>query len=251
MKAIEELPSLYGELAGWWPILSIPEDYAEEARFYRKSILSVARPTIPKTLLELGSGGGNNASHLKKHFDMTLVDLSPEMLKVSKALNPQCEHIQGDMRTVRLGREFDAVFIQDAIVYMRSAADLFQAIETAYVHCKAGGVALFAPDHTRETFKASTDHGGHDDGKRGLRYLEWKWDPDEADTTYHSYMAYLLRETTGEVRCVVDCHICGLFSHDEWLEMITKVGFQAQAVPFEHSEYEPGSAYVFLGIKAK
>jgi len=249
--AIEELPSLYRELAEWWPILSIPEDYAEEAQFYRNEILSASRPDIPKILLELGSGGGNNASHLKKHFEMTLVDLSPEMLEVSKALNPECEHIQGDMRTVRLGREFDAVFIHDAIVYMRSETDLYKAIETAYVHCKAGGVVLFGPDHTRESFKGSTGHGGHDDGKRGLRYLEWTWDPDETDTTYQSYMAYLLREETGEVRCVVDRHICGLFRHDVWLGLITKAGFQAKAVPFEHSEYEPGSAYVFLGIKPK
>ena len=251
MKAIEELPSLYRELADWWPILSIPEDYAEEARFYRNAILSAMSPTIPETLLELGSGGGNNASHLKNHFKMTLVDLSPEMLKVSKELNPQCEHIQGDMRSVRLDQEFEAVFIHDAIVYMRSAADLFQAIETAYVHCKAGGVALFAPDHTRETFKATTGHGGHDAGKRGLRYLEWTWDPDETDSSYQMYMAYLLREETGEVRCVVDRHNCGLFGKNEWLSMITKAGFQAQAVPFEHSEYEPGSAYIFLGIKPR
>lgn len=251
MRATEKLPALYRELAEWWPILSIPEDYAEEAQFYRNAILSAAKPAIPKTMLELGSGGGNNASHLKMHFKMTLVDLSPEMLKVSEALNPQCEHIQGDMRTVRLGREFDAVFIQDAIVYMRSAADLFQAIETVYVHCKAGGVALFAPDHTRETFKASTKHGGHDDGKRGLRYLDWTWDPDETDSTYQSYMAYLLREETGEVRCVVDRHLCGLFGQNEWLGLIAKAGFQARAVPFDHSEYEPDSAYVFLGIKSK
>lgn len=248
MEPIEKLPSLYGELAEWWPILSIPEDYAEEAKFYQDVILS-ASPTLPKTLLELGSGGGNNASHLKQQFEMTLVDLSPEMLKVSKGLNPHCEHIQGDMRTVRLGRVFDAVFIHDAIMYMHSEADLFQAIKTAYVHCKAGGVALFAPDHTRETFKASTGHGGHDIGKRGLRYLDWTWDPDETDTTYQSTMVYLLRDETEEVRCVVDRHVCGLFSQDEWLRLIAKTGFQARTLPFEHSEYEPGSAFVFLGIK--
>ncbi|MHC4615594.1 MAG: class I SAM-dependent methyltransferase, partial [Planctomycetota bacterium] len=57
-------------------------------------------------VLELGSGGGNNASHLKKWFDMTLVDLSPHMLEVSRALNPECSHQQGDMRTVRLGTLF-------------------------------------------------------------------------------------------------------------------------------------------------
>ncbi|MCP4541603.1 MAG: class I SAM-dependent methyltransferase [Chloroflexi bacterium] len=250
MKPIEKLPSLYRELAEWWPILSIPKDYTEEAKFYQNVILS-ASLTIPKTLLELGSGGGNNASHLKQKFEMTLVDLSPEMLKVSKGLNPYCEHIQGDMRTVRLGHEFDAVFIHDAIMYMRSEADLFQAIETAYIHCKAGGVALFAPDHTRETFKASTGHGGHDIEKRGLRYLNWTWDTDETDTTYQSYMVYLLRDETDEVRCVVDRHVCGLFGQDEWLRLIAKAGFQSRSLPFDHSEYEPGSAHIFLGIKPK
>ena len=249
MGSPEELPMLYQELAEWWPILSAPEEYAEEASFYQ-SVIQSASSIIPETLLELGSGGGNNASHLKKQFEMTLVDLSAGMLEVSKRLNPQCEHIQGDMRTVRLGREFDAVFIHDAIDYMCSAADLFRAIETAFVHCKSGGVALFAPDHTRETFNASTKHGGHDVGKRGLRYLEWTWDPDETDTTYLSYMVYLLREGTGEVRSVVDRHVCGLFGNEEWLGTIAKAGFQAQAVPFEHSEFEPGSStYVFLGIK--
>jgi SAM-dependent methyltransferase len=250
MKSIEELPSLYRELAEWWPILSIPEDYAEEAKFYQNVILS-AKPTIPKTLLELGSGGGNNASHMKQKFEMTLVDLSPEMLKVSRKLNPLCEHIQGDMRTIRLGCEFDAVFIHDAIMYMRSESDLFQAIETAYIHCKAGGVALFAPDHTRETFKASTGHGGHDIGNRGLRYLDWTWDPDETDTTYQSYMVYLLRDKRDEVRCVVDRHELGLFDQEKWLRLITQAGFQAFSLPFEHSEYEPESAYIFLGVKPK
>jgi SAM-dependent methyltransferase len=249
MGSLEELPLLYQELADWWPVLSLPEDYAEEAGFYQNAILS-AGSAIPETLLELGSGGGNNASHLKKRFEMTLVDLSAGMLEVSKRLNPQCEHIQGDMRTVRLGREFDAVFIHDAIDYMCSPSDLYRAIETAFVHCRSGGVALFAPDFTRETFKASTEHGGHDVGKRGLRYLEWTWDPDEADTTYLSYMVYLLREASGEVRSIVDRHVCGLFAHDEWLGTIAKAGFQAQALPFEHSEFEPGSsAFVFLGVK--
>jgi len=249
MEPQEELPLLYQELAEWWPILSAPEEYAEEASFYQNAIQS-ASSTIPETLLELGSGGGNNASHLKKQFKMTLVDLSAGMLEVSKRLNPQCEHIQGDMRTVRLGREFDAVFIHDAIDYMRSTTDLFRAIETAFVHCKSGGVALFAPDHTRETFKASTGHGGHDDGKRGLRYLEWTWDPDETDTTYLSYMVYLLREVTGDVRSIVDRHICGLFTNEQWLGTIAKAGFHAEALPFEHSEFEPGSSvFVFLGIK--
>lgn len=153
------------------------------------------------------------------------------------------------MRSVRLGRTFDAVFIHDAITYMRTETDLLQAIETAYVHCKPGGVALFVPDHTRETFKEETGHGGHDANGRGMRYLEWSWDPDRADTTVVYYMAYMLREGADEVRCVLDRHILGLFSHIDWLQTISLAGFQAKSLPYEHSEFEPGSRHVFLGIK--
>jgi ubiquinone/menaquinone biosynthesis C-methylase UbiE len=249
MNTTDDFPSLYGELAEWWPLLSSPEEYEEESRFFQK-VLQSASIHPPKTLLELGSGGGNNASHLKAHFEMTLVDIAPGMLKVSKQLNPELEHVQGDMRSVRLGRAFDAVFIHDAITYMRTETELSQAIETAYDHCKPGGAALFVPDHTRETFIEGSDHGGHNRGARSMRYLEWSWDPDPSDSTVMYYMVYLLRQGVDDVRCVLDRHILGLFSHHDWLRMITEAGFQAQAIPVEHSAFEPGCAsHVFLGIK--
>ncbi|MEW6717806.1 MAG: class I SAM-dependent methyltransferase [Chloroflexota bacterium] len=244
----ESLPKLYTDLAAWWHVLSVPEDYAEEAEFYRQVIVS-ACASPPKTLLELGCGGGNNASHLKQHFQMTLVDRSAGMLAASHRLNPECEHIEGDMRSIRLDRTFEAVFIHDAIVYMTTERDLQAAIETAFVHCKLGGAALFAPDYTRETFRPSTSHGGHDRNGRSLRYLEWMRDPDPGDTTYVSDMVYLFCEQGREMRCEYDRHVCGLFSHHDWMRIITKVGFQAQSVPFEHSEFEPGSCEVFLGVK--
>jgi SAM-dependent methyltransferase len=178
-----ETPKLYADLAGWWPLLSAPADYAEEAAIYQRLLIDACRRT-PCTLLELGSGGGNNASHLKARFAMTLVDPSPGMLEHSRRLNPECEHVQGDMRDVRLGREFDAVFVHDAVCYMTTEADVRAAIATAFLHCRPGGAALFAPDHVRETFAPSTDHGGHDGDGCSLRYLEWTWDPDPSDTTY-------------------------------------------------------------------
>jgi SAM-dependent methyltransferase len=243
----ENQPRLYKDLASWFTLLTAPEDYDEEAEFYRKTILSVCTSS-PRTLLELGSGGGNNASHLKAHFKMTLVDLSPEMLDVSRTMNPECEHIQGDMRTVRLDRQFDAVFIHDAITYITTESDLRSTFETAFVHCRPGGVALFAPDCTRETFRPSTSHGGHDSEERSLRYLEWNWDPDPTDTTYTVDFAYLLREGK-DIRCEYDRHILGVFGREDWLRWITGAGFEARAVPFEHSQIEPGSTELFLGIK--
>jgi SAM-dependent methyltransferase len=241
------MPRLYRDLSSWWPLLSAPEDYAEYASFYRKTITTACSST-PQTLLELGSGGGNNASHLKAFFTMTLVDLSPGMLSVSRSLNPECEHIQGDMRNVRLGRLFDAVFIEDAIAYMTTERDLHRAIETAFVHCRPGGAALFCPDYIGETFRSSTRHGGHDVAGRGMRYLEWDWDPDPTDTTHITDFAYLLRDDKGEVRCEYDRHVLGLFKSEDWLRVINDVGFRAQMVQPEHREPESG-APLFLGIK--
>jgi hypothetical protein len=239
---------LYTSLADWWPILSAPGDYAEEADFYRKALLSAC--TIPpQTLLELGSGGGNNASHLKAHFEMTLVDLSAGMLTVSRKLNPECEHYQGDMRNVRLDREFDAVFIQDAISYIIAESDLKDTIHTAWLHCRPGGAALFATDNTRETFRSTTSHGGHDAGARSLRYLEYAWDPDPSDSTYTTDMVYLLRDETGQIRIEHDQHILGLFAREVWLRIIGEAGFEAAAIPFIHSEFESGACEVFIGRK--
>jgi SAM-dependent methyltransferase len=239
-------PKLYSNLAAWWPLLSAPEEYAEEAAFYEARLVEACART-PETLLELGSGGGNNASFMKRRFRSTLVDRAPGMLDVSRALNPECEHVEGDMRTVRLGRLFDCVFIHDAICYMTTEADLRQAIETAYVHCAPGGAALFAPDHVRETLRPSTDCGGEDGSTRGLRYLEWTWDPDPADTTYLVDYAYLLREADGSMTVEHDRHVEGLFSRADWLRLVADAGFTPSRVLFEHSELEPGSYELFVG----
>lgn len=240
-----ERPRLYDDLASWWPLLSPPGEYVEEAAFYAR-VLSGASDLEARSMLELGSGGGNNASHLKGHFQLTLVDYSPAMLAHSRRLNPECEHIEGDMRTVRLGREFDRVFVHDAICYMTTESELRQAIETTFVHCRPGGAALFAPDHVRENFVASTDHGGADGEDRALRYLEWAYDPDPDDTTYVVDYAYLLRDERGTTRVEHDRHVEGLFSRELWLDLLTTAGFEAKSIPFDHSDYA-GDLEVLVG----
>lgn len=147
---------------------------------------------------------------------MTLVDLSPEMLDVSRRLNPECGHQCGDMRSVRLGRTFDAVFVHDAVDYMTTETDLRQAIETAFLHCRAGGVAVFMPDDVRETFEPSTDHGGTEDADgRGVRYLSWSWRPGPNDAPVRTEYAFVLRDPGGNLRLVHETHHTGLFAHGD------------------------------------
>lgn len=238
------VPLLYTDLADWFHLLTRPEDYTEEAAAYRDTLLG-ASERRPRTLLELGSGGGNNASHLKRDFECTLSDLSPAMLQVSRSINPECAHVVGDMRTLRLGREFDAVFVHDAVMYLTDEDDLRRAMETAFIHCRTGGVALFAPDCVRETFAPATSHGGYDGGARALRYLEWRWDPDPGDTTYLLDFAYLLRESGRELRLLHDRHVFGLFPRATWHRVLQEVGFRLRSATGDRA----GSDEVIVGLR--
>ncbi len=228
---------MYGELAPWFHLLTPPSDYADDAALVMTQLRESADGPLC-TLLELGSGGGNTASHLARDLRLTLTDRSSEMLALSRTINPDSKHTVGDMRTLRLGRTFDAVLIHDAICYMTTLADLRATMVTAWEHLRPGGAAVLMPDHILETFRPGSDHGGEDDPEvaggaqpRGLRYLEWTTDPDPADSTYQVDYAIMLREPDGTVRLRHDRHIEGLFPRQTWLDLMTDVGFEVHAVP--------------------
>lgn len=234
-------PRLYTDLAEWWPLMSPSSDYVEETADLWPTLTS-APDAPPATLLELGSGGGSLAFHLKPRLRLTLTDRSPAMLAVNRALNPECEHLVGDMRTLDLGRRFDLVLVHDAIMYATRPADLQATMATAVRHCRPGGGVVLVPDCVKETFEPTTEHGGQDgvDG-RALRYLEWTWDPDASDDTAEMALAFLLRETDGHLRQVMDRHQFGLFRRDAWLAWLRLAGCVVT------SRMDPWGRDVFVG----
>ena len=128
----------YTDLAAWWPLFSPPSHYVEEATDLVPTLLA-APDAAPATALELGAGGGSLAYHLKHHIAFTLSDLSPGMLANSQAVNPECEHVLGDMRALNLSRTFDLIFIHDAIMYATDEGSLRATLGTAARHCRPGG----------------------------------------------------------------------------------------------------------------
>lgn len=223
---------MYTDLAEWWPVLSPPDEYADEAPFMAGLLRTGGRPI--QTLLELGCGGGHLASHMPEHLpdvSMTLVDLAEPMLAVSRALNPDAEHVLGDMRTLRLDRLFDGVVVHDAVDYLLARDELDALAATIAAHLKPGGVAVLAPDHVAEAFQPGTVWGGSDapDG-RAARYLEWTHDPDPNDTWAQADYAFVLHERDGAVRYEGESHRFGLFDIQTWLDVLGGVGLPATAV---------------------
>jgi SAM-dependent methyltransferase len=241
---------IYGELAPHWPLLSRPEDYAEEGATFRRWLRG-ALGRDPRDLLELGSGGGNTASHCKAWTRPTLADLSPGMVEVSRRLNPECRHLVGDMRTLRLRRRFDAVLVHDAVMYLRGPAELGAVMRTAAFHLRPGGAALFVPDCTAETFRPEVFTGGHDgaDG-RSLRYQSFVADGDPADGEFEMRFVVRLEEPGRKPRLVEETHRHGLFPRVAWLAALEAAGLEARAVPFRHSTFPPDRPReAFLGVR--
>jgi SAM-dependent methyltransferase len=236
-----EEPQLYTDLASWWPLFSPPQEYVEEA----EDLLGMLRMEDgPRTMLELGSGGGSLAFHMKKHLTLTLTDRSPEMVAVSRAVNPECEHRVGDMTSLRLERTFDRVLVHDAIMYAVDREAARATVQTAAAHCRPGGLVVLMPDCTRETFESMTESGGHDspDG-RGMRYLMWTWDPDPDDETFETAFAYLLREADGTVSMSQERHRFGLFRREDWLEWLAEAGCPAT------TRRDPWNREIFIGVR--
>ncbi len=222
--------ALYQELAGWWPLISPAAEYAEDAEMITAIFGSAAGPV--RSVLDLGSGGGHVALHLKAGRSMTLVDLSAQMLAMSRELNPDCEHVQGDMRAIRLGRVFDAVLVHDAVDYVTTRDELRLVIGTAFAHCRPGGLAVFAPDHTAETFRPGTGSGGGS-GAAGRRavFRERTSDPDPADDWILAEYEFTLREADGTTRVVAEAHRLGSFRRATWLGLLAEAGFTAGVRP--------------------
>ncbi len=231
-KVPHERTRMYHELAHLWTLISAPEDYAAEAEHWRAALRDKLGPGRHH-VLELGVGGGNNLSHLTGDFDATAVDISESMLANSIRLNPGVDHHVGDMRTVRLGRTFDAVLIHDAISYMLSEDDLRDTFATARAHLGPAGVFVTAPDWYRETFPAAPSVSSeiHRRGDEEMCFVEFLHDPDPADTTVESIFLLMFKEGE-EVRVEEDRHTTGLFPVDTWLSLITEAGFAVEKRPY-------------------
>ncbi len=234
---------LYQDLAPWWPLISPPQEYADEARYLAGLLAAAPGGPVPE-VLDLGSGGGHIAVHLKGPLSLTLVDRSEPMLAMSRRLNPECAHVRGDMRTIRLGRVFDAVLVHDAIDYVTSQDELRQVIGTVFAHCRPGGLAVFVPDHVAETFQAGTGRGGASADGRQASFREWTWDPDPADDWVQAEYEFVLREADGSTQVVHEAHRLGAFGRPTWARLLAEAGFQAD--PLAHTG-GPGPRNLFTG----
>lgn len=221
----------YNDLAWTEPILAPPDKFREESELLCRIIHEHVK-IEGKTLLHLGCGAGVNDHTLKKHFAITGVDISDAMVEIARRLNPEIEYHTGDMRTVRLEKQFDIVAIPDSIGYMTSVEDLRKAMVTAHEHLKPGGlcliVAYIAEDFRENNFIYT---GSKDD--INITVFENNYLPDSEESRYEATIVYLIRRK-GKSEIYNESHILGLFKSSVWLNLLKETGFSVHPVRMDH-----------------
>lgn len=214
---------LYEDLAHTYTLLTPRQDYQEEAAIYERLIREVVG-SGRISLLELGAGAGHNASWFG-NMELTLTDPAQAMLALAAGNLPSARLVQSDMRSLRLGSTFDAVFAHDAVAYLLERADLDALAATCWIHLRPGGVALVAPDEVSETFEPGTNSGGSDGEGESVRYLEWSWQPDgQPERTVVDYVV-VHRRGDEPAQVHVDRHHHGLFPAAVWRAAFERQGF--------------------------
>lgn len=242
----------YSDLAWTESIIANPDDCSDEVAFYGKLVKENAAIEV-RSLLHLGCGAGIYDHHFKKHFQITGVDLSEEMLKIARASHPEVIYVHGDMRSIDLDERFDAVVIPDSIDYMTTLAELQSAIVTACRHLKPGGVLVIVAKIREEFTDNNFCYAGAKDGVE-VTIFENNYVPAQNPSIYEATLIYLIRQQ-GELRIHTDCHRLGLFSQAEWLSLLQSAGLEVKQVRFG-GVYEPfilgAGQYpmqIFIGVR--
>jgi SAM-dependent methyltransferase len=140
---------VFGDYSNYYNLLYRDKDYLGEARYVHEMI----RKHHPgaETILNLGCGTGNHDFELAKlGYRITGVDLSNEMLLTAtlrlSSLNPRpsINFLQGDVRTMRLGKTFDVIIsLFHVMSYQTTNEDLRAILATFKAHLNPGGMFLF------------------------------------------------------------------------------------------------------------
>jgi SAM-dependent methyltransferase len=142
--------AVFDEYARYYNLLYKDKDYHGEANFTLACLERVG--CAPVTMLDLGCGTGRHALVMaKRGISVIGVDVSGTMLAMAKKFfseqnisHPLPELRQGDARSLRLNRTFDAVSsLFHVMSYQNTEKDALGMLDTAKAHLAPGGFFLF------------------------------------------------------------------------------------------------------------
>jgi ubiquinone/menaquinone biosynthesis C-methylase UbiE len=213
--------SEYSKLAKIYDALYSFKNYEAEAKRLHE-IIAEKKTSPGNVLLDVACGTGTHLSFLRKYYTVEGIDLTPEMLEVSRARHPEIVFHEGDMRTFDLGRRFDVVTcLFSSIGYMKSPRDLREAVINMARHLQPGGVLIIEPWLTEETWTSRGIHALYVD-KPDFKIA--RMDIPSTNGRMSVFKWHMLIGTPDGVEYLTQKHELFLFSNAEYIEAFNAAG---------------------------
>jgi len=199
------------------------KDYAAEA-YKVHEFIQRHKQTYGNILLDVACGTGTHAGFLSQYYQVTGTDLNARMLKVARKKHPEIQFLEGDMRQLNLGRQFDAVTcLFSAIGYMKTKADLRKAVKSMSRHLLPGGVLLVEPWFSQEKWNVGRVSINHVD-KPELKIVRMALARKRGKVSLLEFQ-YLIGTSMG-IEHLTEYLELGLFAHEEYVDAFTRAGLE-------------------------
>ncbi len=205
------------------------KDYpAEAAELHR--IIQDASPAA-QTLLDVACGTGAHLVEMQRWYAVEGVDLSPAMLAVARTRLPGIPLREGDVRTLDLGKTFDAVTcLFSSIGYMTDPSQLRAAIARLAAHVAPGGVLIVdgwvRPGQWRDNYRPDSPDVASDDEVTVVRLSYSRRDGSITALEMHH-----LVQTDAGIEYFMEPHRLRLTETDECVAAVTDAGLEARVIP--------------------
>lgn len=223
---------MYGKAARIYDLLYTGtgiKDYPAESDALHAIVQDASRGA--RTLLDVACGTGAHLEILRRWYEVEGVDFSPEMLEVARARLPDIPLSVADMRTLDLGRKFDAVTcLFSAIGYVTDMAEMRSTIRRLANHVAPGGVLIVdgwvRPEDWSDDYRGGPDVAS-DEKTMVVRLTVSRRSGSITEMDLH----HLVRDADG-IDHFVEHHRLALVPTAEYVAAFESAGLRARVVSF-------------------
>jgi ubiquinone/menaquinone biosynthesis C-methylase UbiE len=193
---------------------NLGKDYAAEAQHVHE-LAGKFKKAPGNALLDVACGTGLHAGHLAEFFQVEGLDIAKEMLAVARQKHPGITFHKGDMRKFNLRKQYDVVTcLFSAIGYVKSVAELEQAVATMARHLKPGGVLFVEPWFSPEDWHTGSVHATYVEQPE-LKIARMNISGRQGNLS--SFKFHFLVGTPEGIRYFTEDHVLTLFTKEEYL----------------------------------
>lgn len=213
--------TFYTDLAKYYDKIYHYVDYEQQAEFFIKLINKFV-PNANNKILDFACGTGTHAGILdKKGFEVTGVDLSPEMLAKARKKYPNIKFHLGNMKNWNGSTKFAAIIIFfNSILYNKSKDELKATLKNCYDQLQKNGLLIFDTVDKSIGINSEKQEFKYSDKKLDISFSP-QWVYDRSKNYMDLEIDFIING-----KKVHDHHTMGAFTLAEQEQLAANAGFK-------------------------